>query len=315
MDILLYGVIALQAAVIVYLLLRRRKNRQDLLHLCDQLQNIITENSAESLLVFDADKALIPLLVSVNGLLHHNRKNLADHERDRISMKKMLSNISHDLKTPLTVVSGYVETLLQKKGIPDAEKLELLQKVRDKTIEIQDLINRFFDLARLESGDKDIPLAAVDMNETVRKSILSFYDNLNAQGFDVILDIPEENITALSNEEAMTRILNNLITNAIRYGYEGKCVGLSLWREGGYVFVEVWDKGRGIDGTYRERIFDRMFTLEDSRSKLSHGSGLGLAITKRLTEAMGGQITLASRPYDKTAFRLRLNVPNNPPQK
>ncbi|MOA18680.1 Sensor protein SrrB [compost metagenome] len=101
-------------------------------------------------------------------------------------------------------------------------------------------------------------------------------------------------------------MLNNLVSNAIRYGGEGRVLGLKLSSDDRYVSIEVWDRGRGISASHQELVFDRMFTLEESRNKGFQGSGLGLAITKRLVEEMGGEITLVSTPFERTAFTVKL---------
>ena len=103
-----------------------------------------------------------------------NRKTNADHAKVEISMRKMLSNISHDLKTPLTVILGYTEMLNKDKTINEEEQQILLEKVHTKTLEVMELIHKFFDLAKLESGDKAIEMTKVNMNEVCREKILSF---------------------------------------------------------------------------------------------------------------------------------------------
>jgi signal transduction histidine kinase len=223
-----------------------------------------------------------------------------------MTMKKMLSNISHDLKTPLTVVLGYIEAIKLDRNISNEERDVLLSKVDNKTHEVLELINKFFDLAKLESGDKDIPLTRINMNEVCRKNILTFYDILTSKGFEVIIDIPESNIYTMGNEEALDRILDNLISNAIKYGNEGMVLGLSLRNDDNYVYVVIWDKGKGISETHKDKVFERMYTLEDSRNKLYQGSGLGLTITKRLVEKLAGEIFLESKPYEKTSFTFKL---------
>ena len=131
-------------------------------------------NNYEKLLVVTEDKELRELLVEINNLLDFNQKIFADYRKKEISMSKMLSNISHDLKTPLTVVLGYIETIKLDNDIRNEEREILLSKVHNKTLEVIDLINKFFDLAKLESGDKDIPITRVNMNEVCRKNILDF---------------------------------------------------------------------------------------------------------------------------------------------
>ena len=218
----------------------------------------------------------------------------------------MLSNISHDLKTPLTVILGYAEMLAMEEKINDEERKELNEKVHVKTNEVLELVNEFFDLAKLEAGDQDIPLTRVNINEVCRKNILSFYDVLTAKGFEVEIDIPETNVYVLGNEEVLGRILNNLISNGITYGGEGKVIGITLGCDNESVTVEIWDRGKGISEYHLDKVFERMYTLEDSRNKFYQGSGLGLTITKRLVEKLGGNIYLSSKPYEKTVFSFTL---------
>lgn len=189
----------------------------------------------------------------------------------------------------------------------DSEERDLLlSKVQNKTIGLLELMNKFFDLAKLDSGDKEIPLTRVNVNEVCRKDILAFYDVLTAKGFAVRIEIPENPVYAWGNEEALERVLNNLISNAVNYGSDGKTMGLSVRNDDEFVYIEVWDKGKGIDEPHQDRVFERMYTLEDSRNKLYQGSGLGLSITKRLVEKMEGEIFLYSKPYEKTSFTFKL---------
>ncbi len=221
-----------------------------------------------------------------------NKKTNANHAKVEISMRKMLSNISHDLKTPLTVILGYTEMLNKDKTMNKEEQHILLEKVHVKTLEVMELIHKFFDLARLESGDKAIEITKVNMNEVCREKILTFYDLITTKGFEVHIDIPEKNMYAFGNTEVLGRVLNNLISNALTYGYDGKILGITLSDDERYVYVDVWDRGKGINESHIDKVFERMYTLEDSRNRLYQGSGLGLTITKRLVEALGGEIHL-----------------------
>ena len=96
--------------------------------------------------------------------------------------------------------------------------------------------------------------------------------------------------------------MNNLISNAITYGDDGKTLGVTLRGDETSVYIDVWDTGKGIDESHIDKVFERMYTLEDSRNRLYQGSGLGLTITKRLVEAMDGKIHLSSKPYKKRFY-------------
>ena len=132
----------------------------------------------------------------------------------------MPSNISHDLKTPLTVVLGYLEMITSKPNhsLSHEEKEKMLTKVYEKVEDLLVLINKFFDLAKLESGDKDFPLSRIEINEICRNNILGFYEMIQTKDMEVSIEIPKTPSYAIVNEEALNRVLKNLISNAIRYG-------------------------------------------------------------------------------------------------
>jgi len=280
--------------------------KENLIYIHKKLKQIIDGKTDEKLLVHTDDEDLKQILIEINRLLEHNQKMMASYNKTEMSMRKMLSNISHDLKTPLTVVLGYIEIMLNDQNRNQEETDELLKKVHGKTVEVLDLIKKFFDLAKLESGDKNLPLTRVNMNDVCQKNILSFYEVLTTKGFDVAIELPETILYALGNEEELDRVLNNLLSNAIQYGGEGKALGLILRSDEQSVYVDVWDKGKGISELHKDLVFERMYTLEDSRNKSYQGSGLGLTITKRLVEKMDGQIFLKSKPYEKTTFTVKL---------
>ncbi|AQY41028.1 HAMP domain-containing histidine kinase [Bacillus thuringiensis] len=303
---LLIGIILILLCVIYMQYKMRKNSSKNLRYTYEKLESIVNDKTGETLLVMTDDLELQKLLVAINQLLDAKQKTNADHAKVEISMRKMLSNISHDLKTPLTVILGYTEMLNKDKTISEEEQQILLEKVHTKTLEVMELIHKFFDLAKLESGDKAIEMTKVNMNEVCREKILSFYDLVTTKGFQVHIDIPERNIYALGNVEVLGRVLNNLISNAITYGDDGKTLGMTLRDDETSVYIDVWDKGKGIDESHIDKVFERMYTLEDSRNRSYQGSGLGLTITKRLVEAMDGEIHLSSKSYEKTIFTVVL---------
>ncbi|MNZ40010.1 Alkaline phosphatase synthesis sensor protein PhoR [compost metagenome] len=283
----------------------RTRSRQ-LNHIHGKLTNILSEQSSEKLLLFTEDAELKLLLSDINEVLETRQKDAAKGIKTELSIRRMLSNISHDLKTPLTVVLGYIETMLLDPKMPDEDRTVLLSKVQAKANEVSGLIQHFFDLAKLESGDQNLSLTRVCINEVCRKNILTFYDILQNKGFEVDIQIPEEPIYAHANEGALDRILHNLISNAIRYGAEGQFLGITLRKDEQFLYIDVWDKGQGIPEVYQDQVFERLYTLEDSRNKSFQGSGLGLTITKRLIQSMGGEVTLISTPFVRTVFTVQL---------
>ena len=268
----------------------------------EKLKEITDTNSSERVMVFTENKELMELAAQINRLLENHLKVKADCCRSEIASKKMLSNISHDIKTPMTVILGYLEIMRTNGTSTD----EMLGKIEQKAKNVMELINQFFTLAKLESGDMDIELSRIDVCEVCRESILDFYGILTNKNFQVDIDIPETSVYVHGNKEAIQRILFNLISNVIRYGADGKYLGISLRTDKNAVFIDVIDRGKGIDKNFAASVFDRLFTMEDSRNRNIQGNGLGLTISKNLALQLGGDIILDSTPNVKTIFSVKL---------
>lgn len=280
----------------------RKRINKNVNEISEKLTDIIEHKTAEKMLLQTDQHSIQLLLIQINRLLDYNQKVFADYARTKDSLRKMISNMSHDLKTPLTVILGYVEKLKLDEKLNEEEKEMAILRLHEKVLGLIALLNQFFDLVKLESDDYAIPLSKVSINEICRKNVLEFYDLLLSKGLKVEIDIPEQNFYILGNEDALNRILSNLISNSIRYGNEGGVFGLTLRVERGAIAVEIWDKGKGIAEVHHDRVFDRLYTLDDARNPQFQGSGLGLSISKRLIEAMKGSIHLSSKPFEKTTF-------------
>lgn len=262
------------------------------------LKRIMDTDSDEKIYVFTEDSELMELAAQINRLLENHLIVKADYRRSEMAYKKMLSNISHDMKTPMTVILGYLEIMRHRDNCQDG----MLEKTEQKAKDVMELINQFFTLAKLESGDMEPELAKIDVCEICRKSILDFYELLTNREFQVEVDLPETPVYVQGSQEFAARILSNLISNVTRYGADGRYLGLSLRMDELRVFIDVTDKGKGIDAAFADSVFERLFTMEDSRNREIQGNGLGLTIAKELARKMGGDITLESSPYEKTTF-------------
>ncbi|MBI0580421.1 sensor histidine kinase [Neobacillus cucumis] len=291
---------------IIYQYQSNNGRKKSLTYIAEKLKQIKASQSSERILIVTDDKQLIEMLDYLNQIVDGYQENVRHYKKMKASMKRMLANVSHDLKTPLTVISGYMEMLQNQPKIDEQERVRLLKQVHSKTLELITLLNTFFDLTKLESGDTDIPLEKVNLTEICKNNILLFYEWIQNKGLEVVIEIPEKPVFALGNEEAINRVLYNLISNGLRYGADGKMISLKMFYDETRVYVEVSDKGKGINETEQERVFERMYTLEESRNKAFQGSGLGLTITKRLVEEMQGDISIQSIPFEKTSFAFSL---------
>ena len=273
----------------------------ELIKITEKLREIMEKDSDEKIMVFTENKVLKDLDGQINLLLLKHQKVKADFKREEISSKKMLSNISHDIKTPLTVILGYLEIM----GLNRPED-EMLKKAQSKAKEVMNLINQFFTLAKLESGDTNIILTKINITETCKETVLGFYDILLQKDFTVDISIPETAIFVQGEKDSISRILQNLLSNVIRYGIDGKYLGIALRQDENSVSIDVMDKGKGIPNEFASNVFDRLYTMEDSRNRDIQGNGLGLTIAKNLALKLGGDLLLTSEPWVKTIFTLRL---------
>ena len=267
-----------------------------------KLEEIQDTDSDENVMVFTDNKVLMDLAAQINRLLENQRKVKVDFRRSEIASKKMLSNISHDIKTPMTVILGYLEIM----RLNGSGENEMLLKVEQKARRVMELINQFFTLAKLEAGDTDIEISKIDVCEVCRENGLDFYELLTQKEFRVEVDIPEEAVFVRGNKDALQRILFNLISNVVRYGTDGKYMGIFLRSDKKYIYIDVVDKGKGIDKAFAQNVFERLFTMEDSRNREIQGNGLGLTIAQNLAHQLGGEIILDSEPNVKTTFTVKL---------
>lgn len=295
--------VAVLVCVIVYQQFAFRTGTQAKLNgISQKLEEILDTDSDEKVMVFTDNPSLISLATQINRLLVDRQKVRADYRRSELASKRMLSNISHDIKTPMTVILGYLE-IMRVNGDPSQE---MLGKVEATAHRVMELITQFFTLAKLEAGDTELERSKLNLNEVCSENILSFYELLSTQDFQIEVDIPNAPIFVMSNSDALQRILFNLISNAIRYGAEGKYLGMVLRSDEENAYIDIIDKGRGIPKEFADTIFDRLFTMEDSRNPRMQGNGLGLTIAKNLAVQLGGDITLTSQPNVKTVFTVTL---------
>lgn len=295
--------IAVLLAIIIYQQFAFRRGTQSQIRkISRKLQEIIKNNSGEQLMLFTENKDLMELSAQINALLESNRKARADYRHSEIASRKMLSNISHDIKTPMTVILGYLEIM----RLNGTATTEMLRKTEKKAQSVMELINQFFTLAKLEAGDMNLEMSKIDVCELCRESILDFYEILTQNGFEVTVSVPDISVYVFGNKDGIQRILFNLISNVIRYGADGRYLGIDLRLDEKEIYIDVIDKGKGIDKLFADRIFDRLFTLEDSRNRNIQGNGLGLTIAKNLALQMNGELTVKSIPDVQTVFTLKL---------
>ncbi len=300
--IFLLGTIILLILLILYQRAAFSKGiHSELKQISETLSHILEKNSEEKVMVFTDDHAVQELCEQINRLLLNRQKISADYRRQELSSKKMLSNISHDIKTPLTVILGYLEILRL-----DAPDHAALQKAEAKAKQVMGLIDQFFTLAKLEAGDRNLEITKLDISELCRENVLEFYEILQQKEYTVEVLIPEKSMYVQGERKSIDRILNNLISNVLRYGSDGKYIGVFMREDIDAVYIDVADHGKGIEREFADSVFERLYTMEDSRNRKIQGNGLGLTIARNLARQMGGDLVLESEPGRRTVFTVVL---------
>ncbi|CAI6084244.1 sensor histidine kinase [Cohnella sp. JJ-181] len=220
--------------------------------------------------------------------------------------KRMIANLSHDLRTPLTSLLGYVEALRSDPSLTEDERRGFLGIAADKGGALLERLQSFFELARLEADDAPSELRRLNLTDTVQEVLLGFYPDFQKAGIEPAVRFPDGPLFAMADRGALRRILENLMSNALRYGRDGGEIGVAVREEAEFAWVDVWDRGRGIPAADMPRVFERFYTGEDSRNASLRGTGLGLAIARNLTDKQGGRIEVSSEPGEKTVFSFSL---------
>lgn len=235
---------------------------------------------------------------------------LAESEREREHLdrerQRMIANISHDLKTPVTVIAGYVDALADGK-IPPEEQGRYLAAIRSRTEALTKLINAFHEYSKVDHPQFSLQLRRLDLCEYLREYLAAQYDAIELAGFALDVSIPETPCPCDLDPFQMGRALDNLVGNALRYNRLGTILTVRLELRNGEALITVADNGEGIPPDRAAAIFDPFVVGSDARS--GGGSGLGLSITRRLVELHGGTITLDNRPGEGAAFRICLPLP------
>jgi len=247
-------------------------------------------------------KALEEMSTELNVLLDKFQSTLEEKQMLELSHKQLIANISHDIRTPLTSLLGFIEVLQKSENISLEEQKDYLNIIHSKGQSLYNMIHDFFELSKLESEDTVIILKKIDLVDTIKEVIASFYQDFVLNKMTPEINLFEEPVYVWGNDASIERVLHNLISNALKYGRDGGIIGVSIRIEINKVWVDIWDKGNGISEKDLPFLFNRLYTAEVSRNDKLRGTGLGLAIVKQLVEKQNGEISVSSIPNQKTMF-------------
>lgn len=224
------------------------------------------------------------LLTAINALLALREREEGDYRRQEQAIRQQIANISHDLRTPLTSILGYLQ-LLEGEGLSPEERREYLSIVQGRARALQSMIVSFYDLSRLEGGEYPLSRERVDLYHVLSELVAEFYNDFG--GFDMTVELREGLPAAPADPAGVLRVFTNLIRNALEHGRER--MSILLYQEGGEVVSVFANDAPGLTPEDVTHVFDRFFTADKMRTGQS--TGLGLAIVKALVERMGHTVT------------------------
>jgi two-component system phosphate regulon sensor histidine kinase PhoR len=234
----------------------------------------------------------------------HDVTELRRLERVR---RDFVANVSHELKTPLTSIKGYVETL-QSGAKSDLEVLDrFLKRIDANASRLVELVQDILSLARAESQEAELRQTAVDIANVARQSVLTQEHVLTRKNISMNVKLAN-NILVKGDQEALRQVIDNLLTNAIKYTPEGGEVAVDLAQEGTEAVLRVKDTGVGIPAEHHARIFERFYRVDKHRSREDGGTGLGLSIVKHLVQSMHGKVSVSSEPGRGSTFMVQMKV-------
>ena len=207
--------------------------------------------------------------------------------------QEFTANVSHELKTPLTSILGYTE-LLESDVTDDSKKKHFIAEIKNNVDRLLNLINDIMKVSQLSSSDMNYEFTELDLYETVSCQLKNFEIEARKKNIKLIFEGNREIIRA--NKVLIEELADNLIQNAIRYGNENGYVKVTVNEINSKVCLSVEDNGIGIPLSEQERIFERFYRVDKSRSKKMGGTGLGLAIVKHIVQIHGAAVNLKSTP-------------------
>ena len=261
--------------------------------------------------------SIVPYIIGISiyyALVQKKIKELdaqAELQRQKVQKERnlMLSDLAHDVKTPITTIVGYSKAL-NDGLVPADRQADYLNTIYTKSMRVSDLVNMLFEYVQLDSAGFELHKKRTDIVETVLACCAEDYTDFEDKGLTLDIDIPETTCPMTIDVSQMTRVIHNLLLNAVKYCEEGSTVRVSLRipeTEGEELLISVADTGEPIDDALAETIF-QPFSRGDKARSTKGGSGLGLSISAKIVEMHGGRLTLdrsPEAPFSK-AFLVRL---------
>lgn len=240
------------------------------------------------------------LSYEINQLASMYDKSQIKYENELFVKKQLISNLSHDVRTPLVSVIGYLEAIVENR-IDGEQKDDYIDTAYQKAILLKEQVNQLFEFVQSDANEISLSIDKVDVCELTRQIVIDFLPVIENEGIELNIHIPDDEIFAMVDKDSFVRVVQNVVKNSLTHAIEGKYLGVSLKKDAGCVFIDVADKGNGIGKEHMPYIFERLYKVDNVRSR---GGGLGLAIAKELSNKMNGDVEILRSIPGDTVFRI-----------
>lgn len=293
--------------IVLYIYWTARRIKNPLIIILDALTKM-TDGDYSARIHLKAEHEFVQIRDTFNYMADVLEETRRENEVLEKGKQRMLMDISHDLKTPITSIQGYAKALKEGMATDEDRKQRYLEYIYQKSIRVNHLINNLFELLKLDAPEYRLHLRLEEITEFVRDMVVLHYTEMLDKQFHLQLDIPEREIYLYFDRIQLTRVLSNLLVNAIKYNPAGTTMRISLSEEKYHVVIMIADDGIGIPEDIKENIFEPFVRADSSRAS-EGGTGLGLSIAKRIVTKHGGTIKITSNETESTLFVIRLPKP------
>lgn len=295
--------IALISIMHTFLITRRIKKQ--ITHILNVLADIKQGNGNRRILAKTND-FLSPLVYELNDIIISYENKLAIFRQTDEANNELMTNLSHDIRTPLTTLIGYLDAI-HRGIVTENERDNYIEIARQKSHDLKEYIDLLFDWCKLNSGEFTIEVNVSEIGELTRNILADWIPIFENKQLDYTIEISEQPFWVKLDENAYLRILNNLIQNILAHSHADK-IDISLLQQNDLIEINLSDNGVGVDKEDLNHIFERLYKCDKGRSE--KGSGLGLFIVHQLVEKMGGNIIVESTLGTGTTFTLHFPLAN-----
>lgn len=303
--VLLYLILGILLFSVTFMILQEPYIRY-ISRISEAVQNI-SEGNLNTVIDVIGDDEFSSMAANLNHMAADIKKLMEKERESERTKNELITNVAHDLRTPLTSIIGYLELLAGNQQVPADMQHKYIEIAYGKSRRLQKLIEDLFGFTKLNCGKIAMYVGQIDIVKLLGQLVEEAYPNFVEKGlsYDLQSNVPAKIINADGN--LLARLFDNLIGNAIKYGADGKRVLVKIHAEGETVTVSVTNYGYVIPANELPLIFNKFYRVEQSRSSSTGGTGLGLAIAKEIVDMHGGTISVAS-DLNGTVFTVKLQV-------